>query len=282
MFFQPIFSLLLVLLVLGSSCAPSYTSFDHEGTSRDYLIHIPEGLPANRPLLLVLHGYTMKAHEMQAYAMFDPLADQHQFAVCYPQGTPDEQGIPHWNADLSISETDDVGFLLSLTRYLQTTYQFDPARTFVCGLSNGGFMTYTLACKTSEVFRAGASVVGTISGQSWASCNPETAMPMLQISSETDEIVPIDGSMASDGGWGGAPEMDSVMRYWVKVNQCSSTDTLHLSDKTTAYVSKNDSTGQEVWYYRSSSFGHEWPNVLFNESAELNASEKIWEFFDKY
>ena len=128
------------------------------------------------------------------------------FAVCYPQGEEDLEGIPHWNARLSISKTDDIGFLSALASHLQAQHSLNASKTFVCGISNGGFMSYTLVAERPDVFKAAASVIGTMSGHTWEHRNSIRPVPILQVSGLDDEVIPYNGSMSKAGGWGGAPD----------------------------------------------------------------------------
>ena len=63
--------------------------------------------------------------------------------VCYPQGSRLETGQSHWNANLDMSSVNDIGFLSSLAKLIQKNYDVNPENTFVSGMSNGGFMSYT-------------------------------------------------------------------------------------------------------------------------------------------
>tara|TARA_B100000029_G_scaffold151839_1_gene146925 strand:- start:14857 stop:15687 length:831 start_codon:yes stop_codon:yes gene_type:complete len=247
---------------------------------REYILYKPESLQKNAPLVFVLHGYTSSAETIQLYSQMNKIADEHEFAVCYPKGTKDNNGISHWNAQLTISDTDDIKFLSELAQTLQDIHSLDPERTFVCGMSNGGFMSYTLACEAPEIFKAIASVTGTMSGRTWENCDPSIAVPIFQISGVEDEVVPIDGSMNIFGGWGGAPSMDEVINFWVNQNNCTSTDTVFFSENTEAYYNKNCVGANEVWYYKINNWGHEWPT----EKSETGtvASKAIWEFFSKF
>ena len=133
--------------------------------------------------------------EYQRQFGLDALAEEHGFGVVYPQGTWDENWVPHWNADLTISEVDDIGYLVALAESMQETHGYDPERTYTSGISNGGFMSYTLACRASDTFRAMGSIIGTMSQKTWEDCAPETPISVLQISGAQDTVVPIDGSM---------------------------------------------------------------------------------------
>ena len=106
------------------------------------------------------------------------------------------------NFSSNMTNVDDIGFLSSLANFLQSEYNLDPNKTFSCGMSNGGYMSWTLACNAPEVFKAIASVTGTMSGNDWAECNPSSFIPVMQISGTSDNIVPIDGNEEEE--WGGA------------------------------------------------------------------------------
>ena len=67
--------------------------FNHEGTEREYLIHLPENLPPKAPLVVFLHGYRGDARDYAQMGM-SRVADTNRFAVVYPQGLPDRKGIP--------------------------------------------------------------------------------------------------------------------------------------------------------------------------------------------
>ena len=279
------FLLALATLVLFSACEeepPSDESptFNHNGVERDYILYKPDKLEQNAPLVFVLHGYTSNAETIQWYSGMNNMADANGFAVCYPQGTPDYGGTTHWNARLSISQTDDIGFLSELAEFLQKEHNLNPGKTFVCGMSNGGYMSYTLACEAPEIFKAIASVTGTMSGYSWENCDPSEPAPVLQISGVDDEIVPIDGSMSAGGGWGGAPHMDKVIDYWSSLNNCITTDSLFLSGKTNAYYHRDCINNHEVWYYKIDDWGHEWPSSY--DDTGTNANEVIWSFFSNF
>lgn len=270
-----------------------YSTFTHGGLERTYLLYKPENLPDNAPLVFSLHGYVMAAQDMWYYTGMNDVADKHGFAVVYPQGTLDDVGKTHWNANLTLrSETvDDVGFLTALAEHLQETHKLDPERTFTSGLSNGGFMSYHLALSAPDTFGAMASVVGAMSGPDWERIDQAKPFPVLQISGVEDDIVPIDGSMDPKNGWGGAPHQDAVMKQWAELNQCKDSRSKKIGEDTTAVFYENGTEGCEVWDYRIDGFGHNWPGgiaalygfvIVSAPPTAINASEVIWEFFSKY
>ena len=101
---------------------------------------IRETRPAACPLVFVCHGYTGSAQGIMDYSVFNALADEFGFAVCYPQGIDDSYGNAFWNVgyDFQNNETvDDAAFLIHLTEYLQTTNSLDPELVFCTGMSMG-------------------------------------------------------------------------------------------------------------------------------------------------
>ncbi|MCB9190338.1 MAG: prolyl oligopeptidase family serine peptidase [Flavobacteriales bacterium] len=253
--------------------------YDFNGTERQYLVHIPNDLPPNAPLLFALHGYTGYALHVDGALNLNKLADDHGFVVCYPQGSLDNTRTPHWNARLELSNTDDIGFLSALAVSLQSEYDLDPNKTFTCGISNGGFMSYTLVAEAPQIFKGAASVIGTMSGYTWENRNSIQPSPILQISGTNDNVVPYDGTMSTNNGWGGAPHIHTVIDFWKDLNNCSQTDTIQVSNLTTAYIHSLGTDSAQVWYYEVEGMGHEVPQ----EAAHgVDAGELIWEFFSQY
>ena len=113
---------------------------------RQYFLHLPSTLKANAPLLFVLHGYRGDPRDYMGEMEMNRQAEEYGFAVCYPQGIKDDEGVAHWNAGLKISKVDDVAFLSQLALDLQKKHGLDPNRTFACGVSNGGYPPRRAEC----------------------------------------------------------------------------------------------------------------------------------------
>ena len=262
--------------------------FDHNGVNRLYTLYKPDNLKEKAPLVFVLHGYTSNSTNIMNYSKMNDIADQNGFMVCYPQGTTNiYTGQTHWNANLKeMSSVTDSEFLTDLAKKLQAEFNLSEKNTFACGMSNGGFMSYTLGCERSDTFKAIASITGTMSGYDWNNCNPNK-VPVLQISGTNDMVVPMDGSMSSAGGWGGAPKIQDIMNYWGDINECTQTQTQNLPDSNktdNSYVSIEKKVdcfnNNQVWFYTVYGGAHTWPGAWGN--MDINASEEIWDFFSRY
>lgn len=263
-----------------------YEYFTHDGLERQYVLYIPETIEPDAPLVFMLHGLTGSATTIQRVSNMNELADLYGFAVVYPEGTMYE-GVRFWNAGLDYSTVDDTGFLVALAEHLQETYDLSPLNTFSAGFSNGGFMSYKLACDANETFKAIGSVAGVMSLDTWNTCDDDI-VPILHIHGDQDTVVPVDGSLQTVGGWGGAPELSVIINSWVVKDGLDNEEETIINASTTFYRYYNDETNDEVWYYQITDYNHIWPGSIdYNtgftvETAGFYASDVIWDFFTQY
>jgi polyhydroxybutyrate depolymerase len=166
-------------------------NIDLDGKKREYIIYIPKGLASNPPLIIALHGYTDNDSAFMNYTGLNKVADKNGFAVCYPQGLTDSSGKTFWQVGYSFhrnEDVDDVRFLSTLTKHLQTVYGFNAEKTFVTGMSNGGDMCILLACKRPDLFKAAAPVAGCMMKVVYDSCSSSTPIPVFMINGTEDKI----------------------------------------------------------------------------------------------
>lgn len=258
-----------------------------DGLDRSYILHKPKNFDKNSPLVFMLHGFGSSSMNIMSYSQMNLIADQNGFMVCYPQGSRLETGQSHWNANLDMSSVNDIGFLSSLAKLIQKNYDVNPENTFVSGMSNGGFMSYTLACEKPDVFRAIASITGTMSGRDWKNCKPSFNIPIMQISGTEDKTVPWDGTMSTAYGWGGAPHIVKVVDFWAEKNGCNVDEKINFpdldrSDKSTVSLVKKKGSpkNNQVWFYTVNGGGHDWPGSWGNR--DVSATKEIWKFFNHH
>jgi len=258
------------------------------GIYRNYRLYVPAiytGTTA-RPLILNLHGYTSNASQQQLYSNFMPIADTANFLMVYPNGTT-LSGQPFWNAGMSSSLVNDIAFLNALIDSLDLTYNINLNRIYSTGMSNGGFMSHTLACELSNRITAIASVTGSIFNTQYGSnCHPMRPIPVMQISGTSDGTVPYAGTSSME-------PIDTVVRYWVTKNNCNPTPVftsmpnINTADGCTAehYVYNGGTSGSSVELFKIIGGAHTWPGFPFGgvgTNLDINASVEIWRFFNKY
>ena len=155
--YRHIFLYLFLIVLIGCSdqddelqpiTQPDWTqkefSINYGGLSRRYTLYKPKSYSENSPLLFMLHGFGSNMNNILAYSKMNDIADQNGFMVCYPQGTTLVTGQTHWNANLQMSTVNDIDFLSFLALKIQEEFKTSVDNIFTSGMSNGGFMSYTL------------------------------------------------------------------------------------------------------------------------------------------
>lgn len=161
---------------------------------RPVLLHVPASRPVGVPaaLVVVLHGYTGEAEGAVEFFGLRQLADQRGFLVAAPQGTTDSEGKTFWNASNACcnfggSTVDDSGYLSRVIATAVSTQGVDPARVYVVGHSNGGFMAHRLACEHADQVSAIASLAGALDAE--ADCTPARPVSVVQIHGTADDTI---------------------------------------------------------------------------------------------
>ena len=278
--------LLLILFCLPMAGYGQQTfNFMHNGLNREYIYYAPANLPVDAPLVFVAHGFTGSAQGIMSYCGMNTIADQNSFAVCYPQGTTDSWGDNFWNVGYNFHAgvtIDDVDFIVSLASYLQSTYQLNAINTFFTGMSNGGELSYLLACEGPNVFRAFAPVAGTIfpNGLTNNICSPIVPVSIFETHGRNDNVTLIEGDLF-DQYWGPYLSIDTIINFWVAQNSLTNlvVDTfpnLNNNNKITiSYKYSDPSTNNEVWLYTHKS-GHNW-----GDDGDIVIEQEIWDFFSQ-
>src|SRR3990172_6409632 len=161
-FICTLFALLNILLLIPtiSYAQVQQGSFVFEGYTRTYLVYLPPNYNGVDPMPVVfnLHGWTLDMTQQMNYSKMNEVADTAGFIVVYPNAVD-----ATWSSGIAtFAGRNDVGFLNVLIDTLAAHYSINLQRIYSCGFSNGGFMSYRLACELSNRIPAIASVAGTI------------------------------------------------------------------------------------------------------------------------
>ena len=259
-------------------------SFEFDGQERDFRLRVPpSSFDGARPLVFNLHGFGSNAFQQEAYAQMNPVADTAGFYVCYPNGISNA-----WNVGWTFGSTaDDVGFISALIDTLAGQYSIDPERIYACGMSNGGFMSYRLACELNDRIAAVASVTGSMVPAYVSECVPGRPVPVLEIHGTEDATVPYEGQPLL------AISIEELLAFWNANNSCdgdaaiSELPNTNSTDASTVSFIESEGCADrgDVWHYRINGGGHTWPGSPFAigvTNQDINGSAEIWHFFSRY
>ena len=251
----------------------------HDEKNRQFFIYQGSSYSGDAPILFVLHGYTSRALWIMNYSGFQSIADEFGFLVIYPQGTLlPSTGQTHWNVGgwTTSSTTNDVSFINSLINFIDDEYSIDLKRIYSTGMSNGGYMSYKLACDLSSKIAAVVSVTGSMTNETTDGCNPTHPTSVAQIHGLQDTVVNYYGN-------GFSKPIEDVMDYWADINNCTpEPDTSEIFGNNgggihDVYSGCDNQTNVEL--YLMTNMGHNWPN---QNNHDLQASTTVWNFLSKY
>lgn len=267
-------------------------SLRHEGRERGFIVHVPKTYRAGRPvpLVLALHGGGGSIAVMVRDRLYGLVSQSEAsgWIVVFPNGYSRLAGkFATWNAGICCGAardrgSDDVGFLRAVVAEVQRRLAIDPQRIFATGMSNGGMMSYRLACEASDVFRAIASVAGT---DGMIDCRPSRPVPVFHIHAKDDDRV------LFNGGSGSASDthadfvsVPATVDQWARRNACGGpAQTVLQRPGVTCEVRSGCAGGAEVRLCVTEGGGHAWPGgrkALGGQGSDaLDATTEIWGFF---
>lgn len=293
---------IIVLLVSTFACAQNYSPLSitgdstvtliHDGIGRSYIQHVPASYDGSQPvpLVLVFHGGGGKADGIVQSSGFNQLSDEKGFIVVYPNGTSRlGDKILTWNGGTCCgyamtNNIDDVGFVRAIVTDLQANYQIDPQRIYATGLSNGGIMSYRLACEASDLFAAIGPVAGTLN---YKQCAPSQPVAIIHFHGTDDTHLPY------EGGYGPASRVEVLFAsvkesidFWLAFNQCAPTPQAETFEDIQRDTYSDCAAGTAVELYTIIGGKHAWPGSAGpgwpggdEPTQSISATQLIWEFF---
>ncbi len=125
--------------------------------------YVPERLPANAPLVVVLHGCTQSAASYNKGSGWSTLADRYGFALLLPQQQWNNNPLCCFNwfkpEDNERARGEPLSIRQMVARML-SDHRLDGRRVYVTGTSSGGAMTTVLLATYPDVFAGGAVLAG--------------------------------------------------------------------------------------------------------------------------
>ena len=182
------------------------------------------------PLVILLHSYTGAGQLEEHYFNLVPQAEARGFLYVHPDASMDQHGSRGWNATdvcCNDGDVDDTAYLNFIIDEVSAEYSINPMRIYLVGHSNGGFMSYRMACDHADRIAAIVSFAGaTFSDDS--KCSPTEPVNVLEIHGTADETIKFAGGPRGLGRYPGA---EATVATWSTYNGCStSTSSLGALD----------------------------------------------------
>jgi polyhydroxybutyrate depolymerase len=237
---------------------------------RSYIVHVPSSMDNSQPVavVFVFHGYSGDAADIQLMTGFDETADKAGFIVVYPEGISFS-----WNAGVCCGsaadrEIDEPDFVREMLSDLGTIVSVDSKRIYATGFSNGGMLSYCLACEMSDVLAAVGPVGGVLTS---SPCEPQEPVSLIHVHALNDQVVPF-----ASAAFPNFPSAKEDITNWVQINECTEPATTEklLNDilTHTAYTSCKNNTAVELYTFETG--GHTWPSKYV-----WDTSQALWDFF---
>ncbi len=258
------------------------------------MVYIPPSYDgtADYPVFLTLHGRGGTARGMDKFSNMNPIADEKNFIVVYPDGYKRSWHDDRNSGPASDDNIDDINFFNQLLDQVETDYVVDKNRIYACGMSNGGFMSLSLACHLSNRIAACASVTGIMGLNPISYCANAKPTAIMLVGGTTDPIVPYAGGEISGGS--NSIGFQEAFEYWRDQNNCldvvtdSSWADQVISDGTTVITHRHTScdSNVSVILYEVVNMGHTWPQgsqylkekTIGKVSQEFNGAREIADF----
>jgi poly(3-hydroxybutyrate) depolymerase len=285
----------LLILLASISAHAKGTLTKHvttwQGLTRYYAVYRPQSLAASPAMVLFLNATSQNPADNPPYPRMLPwetLADEYGFVMVWPMSSynPSDRS---WYWDCYETDStfpvlpDDSGFLRWLISSLQSQYSVTPNKTFVSGMSSGGFMAHRVGAELSDIVAAIAPVSGMIDihpiGQDFEPPQPALPVSVYELNGDADTVVPYCGG--TGWFWGKLHDdlasSDDSVNFWTSANSCarrSTSQALCTNEKPTSGLNQQMATGcsgsATVIFEREINVGHTW--VTGTEA-------KIWNFF---
>lgn len=255
-----------------------------DGLTRSYRVYRPAAVTGDVPLVVTLHGGFGSGEQAEKSYGWDAEADQQHFVVAYPDGLHRA-----WNTgggccgQPAAMNVDDVGFIRALIDDIAAKISLDHARIYATGISNGGIMSYTLACQTT-IFAA----IGPDSATMLGPCPDPAPLSVIHIHGTADTRIPYQGGQGDGTARIDGPAIPAVNAKWRSIDHCTTPSiTTHGPVTTSVAVCP---AGRSVELITIAGAGHQWPGgapkpplqqVLQRDppSTALDATSVIWQFF---
>lgn len=297
-----------------SLATPTEATFTSGGAERTYLLGVPSSNDGVTPMPLVLdlHGANETVTRHDAVTTMTEKGEQEGFVTVSPQG------IGTLNVLSANHGGRDAVFIDELLDALEARLCLDTSRFYLTGYSGGAMMTAMLACDSDRF--AAAAPVG--AQALIPDCGATRPVPVRAFQGTGDEFgPPFDGGVSFDTATAkmrsifGADTVDELFREhlqalgdtdrlgsdvpgvieiigtWATRNGCADSFTeQRVASDTRLLAWDGCPEGAPAELYVIDGGGHTWPGselhaqlaVLGPTTSEIDATDVMWEFFERF
>jgi polyhydroxybutyrate depolymerase len=182
-------------------------------------IHVPASYDGMKrfPFLFDFHGLGGNENQMQRLSGWAAVGDMEGFITVFPGGPSNG-----WNAGGCCTQTaTDLDFVKEAIKYMDSNGCVDTKRVYASGCSNGGAMSFRVACEAADVIAAVAPVdFDCVVGGRCASCMPARPITEIQFRGTSDSAVPYSGAMPNFERWGEINKCTGMPETWSENSSC--------------------------------------------------------------
>ena len=262
------------------------------------------------PAVIYLHGGGGNKDVVEKDGLYK-YADKYGFILIAPEGTGKYalgKLWATWNSGIyttngvtisgvvespgvsSTEKLDDIGFISKVIDEVAKNFNVDDKRIYTTGISNGGTMSYALACNLSEKIAAVAPVAPSGIPDD---CNPSRPVSVMHIHGADDPCTHYNGGV-SGGCLGNNPihtqPATEVVSRWRQIDGCSSVSHDSYQKGGASCVTNSECrSGSEVMLCTIEGMGHTYPSgkqyMPISKIGPVSydiSFDQIWEFFKRH
>lgn len=279
----PTFACCFGLLVCAQAHANEIHSMDVDGAKRSYVLHVPVGIGADVPLVVVLHGSGSSGADEMAAGRWQSKADKEKFIVAAPDALDSYDGVEHerpvtvrgWlrrnyqalrgrHLEQWDGGRNDVRLIASVIDKVSVEWSIDPRRIYIVGFSRGGFMAQKMALEMTDRLAGVAAVAP--DGIPDVKKAPTQPLSFLLVVGDQDPFYPSSS---------GRPA--AIMERWRALDRCPP---LSKRASETADLTVEDAgpcnEGTEIRYVIAHGVDHYWTEAL------THYSDISWAFLSRF
>lgn len=275
------------------------------GLRHDFHVYVPSTYDGTRPtpLLLFFHGGGGNAEQGERTVNLRATAEKHGFLLVRPEGYDRlGLGIRTWNAGACCgaamtANIDHVGAVRAILDRVADEWRVDTGRVFATGHSNGGMMSYRLACELADRIAAIAPNAASLVDQDLEAnpsrevfrCAPSRPVAVMHMHGDADTCSPIDGGVSTGFEKSPRPPVADAINRFIAFNQATTAPRVSYENGEVTCLTHDAPQNADVVLCIAKGGGHAWPGAAYerivkpmcggNAIEGLDANEAIWQFF---